>query len=314
LGWRQDEIAKLVGLSQNRCSEIIGNAGFGNFDNLLSEGRTMDYIADHYSMDLALAWGIRLEGQTDQERFKQLGWGLRTWDDWRFNACDERFGDDWPGRIPAQLVAHTLFFFTEQDDLVIDPMAGGGVVPDVCLAFGRKCRAFDLTIRDTRPEIQEHYWKLGTMEWPQVLQQGYGKKADLIFWDAPYFSKKQEEYEEKADDDNPPVSSFDRDMYLAFFSELLHLLKENAKPGTRLAFLNADWRDFQSMPALKEDPAQAITIFDYRDLMIEAGWQITHRIETPMSSQRFSGGIVSQMQESRILGTVGRTLLIGKAL
>ena len=36
---------------------------------------------------------MRLEGKTDQERFKELGWGLRTWDQWNFNNCDERFTD-----------------------------------------------------------------------------------------------------------------------------------------------------------------------------------------------------------------------------
>ena len=79
----------------------------------------MDYIADHYNMDLALAWALRLEGKADQEKFKELGWGLRTWDQWNFNECDERFGDDWPGRIPAQLVARTLFYFTKTGDLVV---------------------------------------------------------------------------------------------------------------------------------------------------------------------------------------------------
>ena len=66
-----------------------------------------------------------------KEKFKELGLGLRTGDQWYFNECDERFGDDWPGRIPAQLVAHTLFYFTKPGDLVLDPMAGGGVVSDV---------------------------------------------------------------------------------------------------------------------------------------------------------------------------------------
>ena len=42
-----------------------------------------------------------------------------------------------PGQIPAQLVGHTLFYFSEVGDLVFDPMAGGGVVPDMCLAFGK---------------------------------------------------------------------------------------------------------------------------------------------------------------------------------
>ena len=87
--------------------------------NLLSQGHDMDYIARHYNMDLPLIWALRLEGKTDQEKFKELGWGLRTWDQWNFNECDERFGDDWPGRIPAQLAAHTLLYFTKPGDFVL---------------------------------------------------------------------------------------------------------------------------------------------------------------------------------------------------
>ena len=36
----------------------------------------MDYIARHYHMDLAMARALRLEGRTDREKFKELGWGL----------------------------------------------------------------------------------------------------------------------------------------------------------------------------------------------------------------------------------------------
>jgi len=133
----------MVGLSRNRISEIVGNTIFGNIDTLLSQGRDMGYIADHYNMDLALAWALRLEGKADQEKFKELAWGLRTWDLWNFNKGDVLFGDDWPGKIPAQLVAHTLFYFTKPGDLVFDPMAGGGVVSDVCLVFERRCQSFE---------------------------------------------------------------------------------------------------------------------------------------------------------------------------
>jgi hypothetical protein len=45
LGWTQGKISETVGLSQNRVSEIIGNANFGNIDNLVSQGHNMDYIA-----------------------------------------------------------------------------------------------------------------------------------------------------------------------------------------------------------------------------------------------------------------------------
>ena len=77
----------MVRISQGRVAQIINNTNFGEINNLLTQGRDMDYIARHYHMDLALAWALRLEGKTDQERFRSLGWGLRTWDLWYFNEC-----------------------------------------------------------------------------------------------------------------------------------------------------------------------------------------------------------------------------------
>ena len=247
LGWTQEKIAETTKMTQGRVAQIINNTSFGKINNLLNQGRDMKYIASHYNMELALAWALRLEGKTDQEKFKELEWGLRTWDQWNFNECDERFGDDWPGRIPAQLVAHTLFYFTKPGDLVLDPMAGGGVVPDVCLAFERKCHAFDLAPSDSRPEIEYHHWNPQKGTWPLA------KKPDLIFFDPPYYTKKAKEYEEKA-----------------------------------------------------------ITTYDYNRLLSAAGWKITHRIECPLSSERMSGNMVKKMQDKRILGTIGRTLLIAK--
>ena len=121
LGCTQEQITQTIGTSQGRVAQITNNANFGNIGNLLAQGRDMEYIARHYNMDLALVWALRLEGKMDQEKFKELGWGLRTWDQWNFNECDERFGDDWPGRIPAELIAHTLFYFTKPGDLILRP-------------------------------------------------------------------------------------------------------------------------------------------------------------------------------------------------
>ena len=210
LGWTQEKISEKVGLSRNRASEIVGNTSFSEIDTLLSQGHDMEYIARHYNMDLPLVWALRLEGKTDQEKFKELGWGLRTWDQWNFNECDERFGDDWPGRIPAQLVAHTLFFFTKPGDIVLDPMADGGVVSDVCMLFERKCQSFDLATRDNRPEILYHHWNTGNWNWPVI------KNTDLIFFDPPYYIKKEKEYEEKANENTPSISSYTKEEYERF--------------------------------------------------------------------------------------------------
>ena len=78
------------------------------------KGRTNDFLSK-LKLNEFSAREIRIfaedlektnQKKTDQERFKDLNWGLRTWDHWYFNDVDHRFGDDWPGRIPAQLVAH----------------------------------------------------------------------------------------------------------------------------------------------------------------------------------------------------------------
>jgi len=47
--------------------QIVSNANFGEINNLLCQGRGMDYIATHYHMDLALVWALRLERKTDQD-------------------------------------------------------------------------------------------------------------------------------------------------------------------------------------------------------------------------------------------------------
>jgi hypothetical protein len=51
-----------------------------------------------------------------------------------------------------------------------------------------------------------------------------------------------------------------------------------------MALLNADWRDFESTPASKENPDNSITIFDYHRVLSKTGWKVTHRIECPLSS------------------------------
>ncbi len=65
--------------------------------------------------------------------------------------------------------------------------------------------------------------------------------------------------------------------------------------------LNADWRDFESTPAVQEKPENAITLFDYHGLLSETGWKTTHRIECPLSSERLTGNQVQRMQDKRVL-------------
>ena len=88
------------------------------------------------------------------------------------------------------------------------------------------------------------------------------------------------------------------------------MLNRNVKKKTRLAFINADWRDFQNTPAEEEKHKGGILIDDYMDILKRTGWYHTHIIQAPMSSQCFSSGVVSAMQKKDILGVISRYVIV----
>jgi len=308
LGIPQDRIAKRLGVKQvlihNHLLKMPVLANSINAD--LSRGFTIPQVAEKHNWTEPMVWSLAMEGKEDIVRFKEVGWGLRTWDQWEWNDCDKRFGDDWPGRIPAQLIAHILFYFSKQNDLILDPMAGGGVTADTCLALNRRCWTFDMADRpDERPEIEPHTWIYSTdspLAWPVSSKE----KPDLIIFDPPYFDKKASGYAENS------ISELPKKEYLEFLEAFFALLKQNSKKTTRLAFINADWRDFQNKPAAEESGKGAILIDDYLRILNKTGWQHTHIIQAPMSAQRFSAVVVSAMQKKRILGVTSRYVIILK--
>jgi len=101
-------------------------------------------------------------------------------------------------------------------------------------------------------------------------------------------------------------------VYLAFLGRFFKLAHENSKKNTILSFINADWRDFQSTPAMDESKKNSIMIDDYLNALGKGGWEATHIIQAPMSSERFQANVVAAMQEKKILGVTSRYVIIAK--
>lgn len=163
LGWTQDEIsAKLQelwpdakGNDQSQVARFLCKKGKDDFCKKIADdltrGHSIDTLSKRYALPPVLVWALKLQSLDDQSKFDALSIKIQPYDVWHFNSCNPLFGSEHPGRIPGELVAHVLYFFTEPGNLIIDPMAGSGTTIDVCLAMGRKCYAYDADLRHNRP-------------------------------------------------------------------------------------------------------------------------------------------------------------------
>ncbi len=123
LGTPQDRIAERLGLARETIRDHLAKMPSLAFqpNTDLSRGFTVSQVAEKHGWTVPMIWALALGGKDDLQRFEALNWGLRTWDLWDWNDCDRRFGGEWPGRIPSQMIAHILYYFSQQNDLVFDP-------------------------------------------------------------------------------------------------------------------------------------------------------------------------------------------------
>ena len=98
------------------------------------------------------------------------------WDYPRQNYGKTQKGSNkYAGVTPAFVIYNMIKRYTEQGDLVLDPMAGSGTTIDVCKEEGRRCIAYDIS--PTRPDIiQNDARKIPLAD----------ATAEMIFIDSPY--------------------------------------------------------------------------------------------------------------------------------
>ncbi|MBA4313379.1 MAG: hypothetical protein C0417_12210 [Chlorobiaceae bacterium] len=88
------------------------------------------------------------------ERTK-YGFDLKERNVWSFDAPDPRFGKvNFKGRLPGQIIANALFYYTKSGDYIVDPFAGSGTLADIIDSVSyyqdRKYKLYDSNPVDER--------------------------------------------------------------------------------------------------------------------------------------------------------------------
>lgn len=146
----------------------------------------------------------------------RFGFDLKERNVWSFDTPDPRFGKSgYKGRLPGQVIANALFYYTEPGWFIVDPMAGSGTTGDVIGSipyFGnRTIKMYDIEPSDER--IQR----------ANILQTGIPEQSgtvDYVFLDPP------SDFYPKAGDSDFSVS--------AARAETMMKLKTIAREGVRI--------------------------------------------------------------------------------
>ena len=284
---------ELVKLPQNKQAEAYRMARkMATHDKRLSpSSRLMAKVVKKIRDEPLVEADLSGEGDDQKQRW------LKLTTLWNFGSCDPRFGFQYPGRIPGQVVLNTLYYFTDPNDLVVDPFGGSGTTLDVCRHLGRRCLTYDLA--PARKDIVGHDISLGFPE--------EAKGCDLIFLDPPYWRQKRDKYTKKE-------GSFSETNLIEFSRKMTKLIRgcyDTVKPGGIVALLIQNTTELGG-EFTRIGRYYADHVFDCYELLSKTGFAPVQRIGVPLTWEQFAGFDVKKAkEEKRLLGVV-RDLLIMK--
>jgi len=209
---------------------------------------------------------------------------------WRFQHPDSEFGaDGYPGRIPGQIVGNFLYHYTDEFDLVVDPMAGGGTTVDVCKRFNRRYAAFDINPLEDKG-IRKNDATEGI-----PINDG---KADADFFDPPYWRLKDDDYVEGS------ISAERVHEWLELVGEMFSEFERIGKSDLTVGMILQPMYDDKETGEFWDLP------FEVNHLARKEGWCLKQRISTPMTHGMKGNHAVRHAKENGYLLDLNRDLLV----
>jgi len=226
------------------------------------------------------------------ERTK-YGFDLRERNVWTFETPDPRFGrPNFKGRLPGQIVANALFYYTKPGDYIVDPFAGSGTTGDVVETVP--------TFNDRKVKMYDSEPVSDRIARNNILHTGIPEQSDsvdYIFLDPPA------EYTQKdaSADFGMGIDAVKADFTLKFkgiVRECTRILKTNGRVSIVIepSIAVGEFIDF---------PAEVTGLFK------EAGFKQVGKVYLPRRSSEGSKGVqtVDEMRGIRLASSDCRELL-----
>ena len=258
-GKSQKEVATEVGLAPQTISDIVKK------------------VEEKTGNEKFLATGVNDEDDEEEiiefsvdEKFRDTADPFNVWYWERDNTAKSY---KW-GVVDPRIVKHILYYFTEEEDLVVDVMAGRGGTRVVCEEMNRKWLMYDRDRINAHVLIHDAITKL-----PEAAQD-----CDHIYWDPPYYNiMVKDAYKDKAE-------------FLKFIKDVAKNCKESLKVGGKLSFV---------MCNMMKGKEPTFLVPDCYNIFIELGLKCVGWIQAPLYPQigsHMGPAIVRARKNKKLLG------------
>jgi len=271
----QEEIAKLVGLTQKQISIKIDKINENLkilYQNPISE------IGIEYEF-------LREKLQVLAEFQPQL---YNIWNQSKMTNEASHFGN-----VPIEFTENLLYYYTEPFDVVYDPFAGGGPTIDACEKWFRKYYCSDRLPKEIRPEIKKWDIKDG-------LPKDLPNNIKLVYLDPPYWKQAENKYSKDKED----LANMDLEKFYDTLTKFVKEVKKKlAKEGKIALIISADqWKikDYERID-------HAVNIIEnFKKL----GFKLQQRIICPYSTEQYNGNQIIIAKEKKICLNIYRDLMV----
>ncbi len=137
---------------------------------------------------------------------------IRPTDNWNFSTLRWPRIDGWEGHgyIPGDLYANCLWYYAREGDIVVDPMAGSGMLLRVWEERGEWLQGEDRSIEIKLADLAPRGPYASQIQWCDLLDRLPTDHSDYVIIDPPYYGLVNGQYSDSPND----LANMDADAWL----------------------------------------------------------------------------------------------------